>query len=83
MGIWYGCCFSFFSYFSKKKKLRADEFVEIIAQGLWFAMSAKEKTLCQLPTAIQSAGPQPTFDPTGLKALSLSLSHSCTERAVF
>lgn len=65
----------FFSFLIsvKKKKSRADEFVEIIAQGLWFAMSAKEKTLCQLPTAIQSAGPQPTFDPTGLKALSLSL----------
>lgn len=40
-------------------------------------MSGKEKkkTSCQLPAVIQSAGLQLTFDPTGLKALSLTLLH--------
>lgn len=44
-----------------------------------FVLSVKKpppNKLCQLPAVIQSASLQPTFDPTKLKPVSLSLSHS-------
>lgn len=77
MDIRYRCCFFFlfFSFFNKKVVSRIICRNNCSRLVVCFECGRKKKTLCQLPAVIQSAGPPLTFDPSGLKALSLTLLH--------